>query len=237
MHELVYLPQRFMPTAELSFIAVRKEMQRMLQLVLKMNDKLMYAFKTGNDKHFRQFIGTICRYEQTTDILEHKINTYLTRLTHGNLSRQAVAQSVTLFDVLTNIEHMADAAEKIARITDKFHVKDSFTVQDKEDFLQIAKLTKHILQRTSIVLIDFHPTEPAKIIFEAALRDERKLNTLRKTLLRQRRERILSLPPDPDTVTAYADILSNFELTGDYAIRSIEHLLLTRTENALTMSR
>ena len=65
------------------------------------------------------------------------------------------------------------------------------------------------------------------LVNNAAVDDENQLNTLRKKLLRDRRERISSgnEAASPDVITAYADILNNFERIGDYALRVDENIL------------
>ena len=169
-------------------------------------------------------------------MLEHKINLYLTTLTHGNLSRHAVAQAFSLFDVLNSIERMGDCGEKIARILEKFHTQQSFRPEDINDLETIAKLTKEITKRTRRVLVDFQqPTsqwhDQAERTFAEAIADEEKLNILRKRLLRDRRERIYAgQEASPDSITAYADILNNFERIGDYAMRVNENILGMRAD-------
>ena len=56
---------------------------------------------------------------------------------------------------------------------------------------------------------------------------------MRKQFLRARRERILAgkAQATPDSITAYADILNNFERIGDYAMRVNENLLGLRAED------
>lgn len=239
-HELIFLSTRFTQTPELALIAVRKEVERMMSFVTKMTDKLIHAVKVDDDKMFERLIEDVKSAEHTTDVLEHKINLYLTQLTHGNLSRHAVAQAFSLFDVLNSIERMGDCGEKIARILEKFHSKQPFTGQDVDDLEEIAKLTKDITKRTRRVLVDFQqPTKQwhtaAQRTFVDAVKDEEKLNAMRKYFLRARRERILAgeTQATPDSITAYADILNNFERIGDYAMRVNENLLGLRAEDVL----
>ena len=235
-HELVYLSTRFTQTPELALIAVRKEVERMMSFVTKMTDKLIHAVKVDDEKMFHRLIDDVKEAEKTTDVLEHKINLYLTTLTHGNLSRHAVAQAFSLFDVLNSIERMGDCGEKIARILEKFHTQQSFRQADIDDLETIAKLTKEITKRTRRVLVDFQqPTsqwnDQAERTFAEAIADEEKLNILRKRLLRDRRERIYAgQEASPDSITAYADILNNFERIGDYAMRVNENILGMRAD-------
>jgi len=240
-HELIFLSTRFTQTPELSLIAVRKEVERMMSFVTKMTDKLIHAVKVDDDKMFQRLIEDVKSAEHTTDILEHKINLYLTTLTHGNLSRHAVAQAFSLFDVLNSIERMGDCGEKIARILEKFHTKQPFGGQDVDDLESIAKLTKDVTKRTRRVIVDFQqPTKQwhaqAHQTFVEAVKDEEELNALRKRLLRARRERILAgeSQATPDSITAYADILNNFERIGDYAMRVNENLLGLRAEDVVS---
>ena len=232
-HDLQFLANGFMQTPELALIAVRKESERMMSFVTKMTDKLIHAVKIiENEKVFVRLIEDVKSAEKTTDVLEHKINIYLTQLTHGNLSRHAVAQAFSLFDVLNSIERMGDCGEKIARILEKFHQKQPFSSHDIKDLETIAKLTKKIIKRTRSILVNIaQPTNSwtlqAEQIFQEAVKDEIRLNNLRKQLLRSRRERIVSgaEASSPDMITAYADILSNFERMGDYALRIDENIL------------
>ena len=235
-HELIYLSTRFTQTPELALIAVRKEVERMMSFVTKMTDKLIHAVKVDDEKMFQRLIDDVKEAEKTTDVLEHKINLYLTSLTHGNLSRHAVAQAFSLFDVLNSIERMGDCGEKIARILEKFHTQQPFRQEDINDLENIAKLTKEITKRTRRVLVDFQqPTrqwhDQAERTFAEAIADEEKLNALRKRLLRDRRERIYAgQEASPDSITAYADILNNFERIGDYAMRVNENILGMRAD-------
>ncbi len=236
-HELIYLSTRFTQTPELALIAVRKEVERMMSFVTKMTDKLIHAVKIDDEKMFHRLIEDVKEAEKTTDVLEHKINLYLTSLSHGNLSRHAVAQAFSLFDVLNSIERMGDCGEKIARILEKFHTKQPFAPADVNDLEVIAKLTKEITKRTRRVLVDFQqPTRQwhaeAERTFAEAVRDEEELNALRKRFLRDRRERInAGQEASPDSITAYADILNNFERIGDYAMRVNENILSMRAED------
>ena len=237
-HELIYLSTRFTQTPELALIAVRKEVERMMSFVTKMTDKLIHAVKVDDEKMFHRLIEDVKEAEKTTDVLEYKINLYLTALSHGNLSRHAVAQAFSLFDVLNSIERMGDCGEKIARILEKFHTQQPFAQADVNDLEVIAKLTKEITKRTRRILVDFQqPTRQwhtqAEETFAQAIKDEEELNALRKRFLRDRRERInAGQEASPDSITAYADILNNFERIGDYAMRVNENILGIRAEDA-----
>ncbi len=236
--ELVYLNSRFNQTPELSIVAARKEVERMLHFVSKLVDKLIYAIKTDDDKLFERLIADAKEAEHTTDVLEHKINSYLTQISHGNLSRHAVAQTVALFDLTNSIEGMGDCGEKIARILEKFHRTEppSFSEKDLVNMEIIAKKTKEVIKHSRITVAQFpnvatQDKEHAGKLFETAVKKEDELNALRKSLRAERNERISSgeLKVSPASITAYGDILNNFERIGDYAMRVTESVLRIKT--------
>lgn len=242
--ELVHLSAHFMQTPELTLIAVRKEAERMLGFVTKMMDKIIYAAKTDEEKLFTRLIADIKEAEETTDVLEHKINIQLTKLSHGNLSRHAIAQVFALFDVINSIERMGDCGEKIGRILEKFHTSVPFPQPDVLAWESMAKLTKTITKHTRATLINIpQPTKQwqatAEQSFRQSVKEEERLNQLRKDLLRSRRERIVSGQEtlSPDAITAFADILNNFERIGDYALRINEHILGMKAEMVLTADK
>jgi phosphate:Na+ symporter len=236
---LVYLETRFAQTPELALVAAYKESERMMGFISQQTGKLLRAVKTKDTALFTRLIADAKHAEQTTDVLEHKISTYLTAMAHGNLSRHAVAKAVALLDVVNNIERMGDCGEKIARILEKFHPKKAFSTHDYNDFSQIAALTKTIVAQTRQILIaqiplDVKQNPQAHALLANALKNEQKLNTLRKDLLRANKAHLLKhRPSSPDSITAYSDVLNNFEKMGDYALRVSETILGVRSEDKI----
>ena len=232
--ELVYLNTRFNQTPELAIVTARKEVERMIKFVSKLVDKLIYAIKTDDEKLFERLIDDAQEMEHTTDVLEHKINSYLTQLTHGNLSRHAIAQTVTLFDLTNSIEGMGDCGEKIARILRKFRYTNpaSFDKKDLENMELIAKKTKDIIKHARITVACFpnittQDKEQAVKLYRTAVKNEGNLNKMRKQLRAERNERISQgeLKVSPASITAYGDILNRFERMGDYAMRVTDSVL------------
>ncbi len=234
-NELLFLNARFSQTSELAILAARKEVERMMGFVSKLTDKLLLAIKTDDDKLFERLICDAKDAEHTTDVLEHKINSYLTQMTHGNLSRHAVAQTVALFDLTNSIEGMGDCGEKIAKILEKFRRTDppAFNEQDLCNMEAMARKTKTIIKNTRGVILQFPNPQlngEAGYMFKTAVINEAELNAMRKTLRAERNTRISQgQPATPDSITAYGDILNNFERMGDYAMRVTETVLRVKT--------
>ena len=239
--ELVYLNTRFNQTPELAVLTARKEVERMMSFISKLTDKLLHALKTDDDKLFERLISDAKDAEKTTDVLEHKINSYLTQMSHGNLSRHAVAQTVALFDLTNSIEGMGDCGEKIAKILEKFHntTPASFNEQDVSNMESMAKKTKEIIRNTREVLLQFpnpHTAAETAAMFKTAVKNENELNAMRKNLREERNVRISQgQQATPASITAYGDILNNFERMGDYAMRITETILHMKAEDVQDM--
>lgn len=231
--ELVYLNARFNQTPELAILAARQEAQRMLHFIGKMTDKMLYAIKTDDAKLFTRLIEDIVEYEHTTDVLEHKINSYLIQMSHGNLSRHIIAQTMRLFDITNTLESMADCGEKIAHILVKFRfaAQQSFSAEDLDNLETITKKTRDIIKSCRPIMLYFPniadtEKEKAAALFNTALVQEEHLNTLRTALREERNGRLSEdRQTAPESISAYVDILNGLERMGDYALRLAEIIL------------
>lgn len=235
--ELVYLNTRLQQTPELALLAARQEVQRMAGFTLKQADKLIYALKTDDDKLFERLVADALSCEHTTDVLEHKINTYLTQMTHGNLSRHAVAQTVILYELTSSLESITDCGEKIARLLAKYRAARPplLTDIDVQNLDTVAKKTKEMLKHAREALAYFpniaaQARQPAQQLLARVQQEEDALNTLRNDLreahhLRMSRQDHAS----PVSITLYGDLLNAFERMGDYALRITQDALRGKT--------
>ena len=233
---LIYLNAPLHQTPELAIVAARKELERMMGFVLKQTDKLIYALKTHDRKLFARLIADAKHCEKTIDSLEYKINSYLMQLTHGNLSRHAISQTVVLFDLAGSIEGMSDCGEHIANLLDKNLTVHPplFTEDDCMQLGLMAQKTKEILKHTRTAL-GYFPKQ-ASISkqtvahwIEQAVSRENNLNQLHQRI---RSRRNLRLAEDKNnsaaSITAFSDILNYFERIGDYALHITEECLLNK---------
>ena len=228
--ELIYLNTHLNQTPELAILAARQEVQRLAGFAVKQTEKLLHALKTDDEKLFTRLVEDTLEYERTTDVLEHKINSYLTQMTHGNLSRHAVSQVVCLFELTSSLESITDCGEKIAKVLTKcrFVSKADFTTQDLAHLQDIAQLTKDMLKHCR-QSIGYFPnltpqTRPQALdLIQQVAQEETQLNTLRATLREQHNMRFSEGGNvTAANITAYSDILNGFERMGDYALRITE---------------
>ena len=236
--ELIYLNTHVYATPELALLAARKEIERMLAFAAKQVDKLLYALKTTDEKLFSRLLSDIKKYEQNTDVLEHKINSYLAQMAHGNLSRHAVAQTVVLFNLTNYLESITDCGEKIATLLQKylFAQPAAFSPDDIENLQHMARQANKSV-KLAAEAISYFPNlaadqkQTVTDLLAQATAQENTLNTLHQTLQQQRNERISTggEKATPASIAAYSDLLNHFESIGDYTLHFIQSALSWKT--------
>ena len=103
----------------------------------------------------------------------------------------------------------------------------------------MAKKTKEIIRNTREVILQFpnpHTPGETSAMFKTAVKNENELNAMRKNLREERNVRISQgQQATPASITAYGDILNNFERMGDYAMRITETILHMKAEDVQDM--
>ncbi|MDR1683889.1 MAG: Na/Pi cotransporter family protein [Elusimicrobiota bacterium] len=220
--DLVYLKGMLTTTPELSMIAVRKEVGRMAQIVEHMVNKIMRAIKSDSDKLFDRAIEDLHSSEQTTDVLEFKINDFLKNLVHEPLSRNMIAEVMTTLDITNYYEKMADNGDRIAILLAKAKAGKHFDEHDLQRLEEIGQKVKRILCETRAVFLADKIDNNA--VIQTALQRERELNDIRHAFRNEKtmRDYTQDAQISPVAITLFADILTSFEKIGDYALNIVE---------------
>ncbi|ACC98033.1 Na+/phosphate symporter [Elusimicrobium minutum Pei191] len=222
---LVFIDPRFTVAPELAVEAARKEIERMAASVSKIISKLIHALKVDDDAMFEQLIKDVYTLEESTDILEYKINTYLVKLLHERISTEVLDETMALIDIINTIERMGDGGQKIAKIIEITRKDKEFSQTDKDNIEEIALKVKQAVKdaREGLLRTESVKSSVSKEALRKAFEREMEINDLRHRL---RDERNLRMKQDssitPISSTHYSDILSRFERMADHALRIIE---------------
>ncbi|MBQ6224233.1 MAG: Na/Pi cotransporter family protein, partial [Campylobacter sp.] len=233
--DLVYLKAGITSTPELSLEAATKEADRMAELVEVILSKLMHALKTTSPKLFARTLEEVHKSEQTSDVLEYKINAFLQNLTHEQLSRTMISEVLKIFDLTNYLEKMADHGKTIAKLLQKAKEGKLLSSQDKENLELICSKTKIIVQEARKTILAENLNKV--IVMQKALEREHTLNDLRHNLRDKKNLRDYNSKEKatPASLTLYSDILTGFEKIGDYALNVIETTLGVREEKVLSL--
>ncbi len=228
-NELIFLTTRFASTPELAIQAARKEIERMTSISGRMVNKLIHALKVEDDAMFERLIKDALDAETDTDVIEHKINTYLGTLAHQHISSTVLNEILALMDITNSVERMADCGQKIAYIIKEDRTKHEFNETDKDNIETLAKKVKVVISDAKKSLLHFESAgkeREAEAFLTKAVQNENELNAMRNNYRQERNLRMVKDPSfTPESATHYADVLSSLERMGDFALRIVENSL------------
>ena len=219
--DLRYLKANSAATPDLYIEAARREIGRMADICEDIISKTVHAVKTDSDKLFERTVEAIHLQEEASDTLEYKINVFLKNLAHEQLSRDMIGEVMVLLDLTNYLEKMADHGDKIGSLLKKARSLKAFGPQDYERIETIAVKVKQIIKeaRHSILAED----ADKEALVKRALEKEAELNEMRSNFREEKTALILTVPNImPAALTLYADILTDYEKIGDYALKVVE---------------
>ncbi|OIO07695.1 MAG: hypothetical protein AUJ52_09750 [Elusimicrobia bacterium CG1_02_63_36] len=216
-HDLVYLSTPFSATPELSIIAAQKEVDRLAGICLKMVGKIRRALDIRG-KERTDLLDELREDEKTTDILEHKITTYLAELTHGHLSSPANRQVISMLSMVNDLERIGDHGEKVSILL-KREAEGSydFTKDAWKELHQMVDEAEGVLKGMKKQIL-----HPDKDPLPKALEREEALNDLRSRLRQNHLDRLAHGKCSAIAGVVFSDLLTSFEKMGDHAFNVVE---------------
>lgn len=216
-HDLVFLSTPFASTAELVLPAAQKEVDRMAGITVRMVDKIKVSFTLDSDK-LDKVIASLRKDEKTTDVLEHRINEYLSALTHSHLSSPGNKEAISLLSMINDLERIGDHGEKLAilraRQDEGSHL---FTDDGLKDIQAMADKTSEILKAMRANILKREKDHLGK-----ALKSEEELNALRDKFRQSHLARLSRGKCSPVSGIIFNDMLTSFEKMGDHAVNVSE---------------
>ena len=153
--DLLYLSTPFSNTPELAVTAAQKEVDRMADLVVKMLETIQTLVGgNGTDKKFDEKIEAVLKDEKMTDLLEHKINEYLSKLTHDHLSSSSNKKVLSLLSMINDLERIGDHGEKLVTLLSRSKEKNlKFSPEGLSDLSRMVDQTlKSIRPMKDVIL-------------------------------------------------------------------------------------
>jgi phosphate:Na+ symporter len=216
-HELLYLTTPFSATPELAISAAQREVDRMAGVTIKMLARIRQAFEAEPAEKPRLF-EKIRNHENATDVLEHKINEYLARLVHAQLSSTASKETLSLMSMINDLERIGDHGEKVALLLARMLEEDrSFTAAGLAALEEMAEATDENLRYMRGLILK----RPEDLMTEAR-RLEDLLNGLRDRFRQEHLQRLMASECDPTNGVIFTDLLTSFEKMGDHSFNVAE---------------
>jgi phosphate:Na+ symporter len=165
-----------------------------------------------------EILKKIHKDEKATDILEHKINEYLVKVTHSHLTSKATREALSLLSMINDLERIGDHGEKIAillkRKADGSHSFSQDALSELEEMINhtgiiLENMKEHIINRTEDSL-------PKSLVLEE------KLDKLRDNFRKSHLNRLSQNKCTPMAGIIFSDMLTSFEKMGDHAYNVAE---------------
>jgi len=215
--DLVYLTTPLSQTSELDVSAAKMEVDRMGGIIISMLDKII-GLLNDSSKNPSKDIAEVLKEEKLTDQLEHKINVYLSNLTHGHLSSSSNKQVLSMFSMINDLERLGDHGEKIVGLLDRTKEKGlSFSAEGAKGLEQMADKTREIVTAMKGTILNVEQDS-----LEKAREREKDLNEMRYKIREGHIDRIRSGKCEPYAGIIFTDMLTSFEKMGDHAYNVVE---------------
>jgi len=158
--------------------------------------------------------------EDTVDLLQKEINTYLTELSRSSATEKESKEIFSLLYMVSNLERIGDHCESIAKHCKR---KKEFSLVFSEAGLkELSVMYRHTLTylKTIIDAIQDTPSD----LMDRVKRYETRLNEMRVQLRINHMDRLKTATCSADAGLIYVDMLTSFEKIGDHAFNIAESL-------------
>jgi len=205
---LVFLDDCLIETPDFAVSQARKEVSRMSGLALEM-------LKLSRDAFFSRDTKTIHKVydlENTVDLLEKDISTFLVRLNQEQISAETSRELNNILHVLHDLEKIGDYAENIANYTEKL-IESDIRFSD-EAMLEMEEIYDVAIRFTDNVIKAYNAGGLPRAI---DTEDENTIDKMRKQFKKHHLKRLQKGSCSVETGILFVDILNNLEKTGDQA--------------------
>jgi phosphate:Na+ symporter len=206
-------------TSELSIIQARKEIVLFGTYVNKMFGYVKSYFAETNIKKAEILFEKIEKYEDISDRMEIEISTYLTKVSEGELSKEASVRIRAMLKLISDIESVADSCYTIAKIINKKKEKKAwFTPTLRENITKMFNM----VEESITVMNENLESDYSHISIDKAFEVEDRINKYRHKLKHIHLRDIEKGEYKLETGILYADIYTQCEKLADYAINVSE---------------
>ncbi|MFN2374199.1 MAG: Na/Pi cotransporter family protein [Cyclonatronaceae bacterium] len=210
---LKYITSGLMSSPELSIAQAQKEVELMAKLVDKISFNVSaLLFKKKNKQ---KFLDKIAKREEITDVIEMEVADYLSRISTGNMTRNASEKVRSILSMINDLERIADIFYQISRSYEKMMTND--IELPKEAMKEIKGMTdlvhEAIKEMRSNLLY-----EPDNVDLTKALELESEIDILRETLRIEHYKRLESGIYSVQAGVVYLDFINRLERIGDHIL-------------------
>lgn len=214
---LKYISTNLMSTPAININQARLEIKRMSKIALEMFDMVMNVFRNPESK-LGDNILDIQKMENTIDLLEKEISTFLVKVSQYSVSEDQSHEISSMLHTVNELERIGDHCENLIKlIRRRYDSRLEFSERAIHEIYEISDKVREFLllihNNVSEIVIDILPK--SEII-------ENRIDELRKEFRKKHIQRLNEGICDVDSGLIFIDMLTSFEKIGDHAFNVAE---------------
>jgi phosphate:Na+ symporter len=214
---LKYISTNLMSTPAININQARLEIKRMTGIALEMFDMVMNVF-TNPESKLGDNILDIQKKENTIDLLEKEISTFLVKVSQHNVSVEQSHEISSMLHTVNELERIGDHCENLTKlIRRRYDSQLEFSERAIHEIHEIAEKVREFL-----LLLHDNISETLIDILSKSEIVENRIDELRKEFRREHIQRLNEGICDVDSGLIFIDMLTSFEKIGDHAFNVAE---------------
>ncbi|MDY6968889.1 MAG: Na/Pi cotransporter family protein [Spirochaetota bacterium] len=214
---LKYISTPVLATPSINIDQARLEINRMAELIIKMFDKVMDVFMNPCKK-LGAIVEEIQNKENTVDLLEKEISSFLVRVSQHNISQEQSHEISSMLHIVNELERIGDHCEILLKlIRRKYDSRLELSETAVNEILEISGKVREILELISNNISKSH----VNILPKASVIEDR-IDELRKEMRKGHIKRLNEGLCDVNSGLLFIDMLTSFEKIGDHSFNVAE---------------
>jgi phosphate:Na+ symporter len=214
---LKYISTNLMSTPAININQARLEIKRMSEIALEMFDMVMNVFSNPESK-LGDNILDIQKKENTIDLLEKEISTFLVKVSQYNISEEQSHEISSMLHTVNELERIGDHCENLIKLIRRKY--DSGLEFSERAIHEIHEISEKV--REFLILIHDNVSETFIDIISKSEIVENRIDELRKEFRKEHVKRLNDGVCDVDSGLIFIDMLTSFEKIGDHAFNVAE---------------
>jgi phosphate:Na+ symporter len=209
-----FIDSRVLNTPSLAMLQAKNELQRMTEITASMYDDAIEQFFRFDAKRAIR----IRNKEETLDLLQREISSFLVRLSQQPLSTETALNIPTMLTVVNILEHIGDQNEII--VGSLLKKKENKILFSSEAMAELKNLSVRVGDLVHLALLNSESFSEAIIAEARALKDE--IDTLQEFMHNSHIRRLSEGKCTILAGVAYSDIIVSFDKIAEYAFSIIK---------------
>jgi len=204
-----YLDENLLNTPSIAVGQAKKETLRMANIVKRMLQDSQEALFTRE----RKFILPVLKNEESVDALDNVIESYLTKISGGSLSKKQSKEVAILVHSISDIERIGDHAHNIAELAEYMRKeKLYFSKIALEELKRIFDTTEESYFK-AIEVLDKKDEKLGQVVLDLEIT----VDNMQRELEKNHYQRLKEGTCQPEVGPIYVDIIRNLERISDHA--------------------